>query len=158
MDNYAFIDGTNLHMTYEHLTWKIDYWKLRVYLKDKYFVSKAFYFLGRTLNNHYLCIDLEHQGYTVMLKPVSHLPGGRIKGNCDAELVLHTMIEKPNYDEAVIVTSDGDFSCLVTHLASCDKLHRVLAPCLLGCSHLLRQAAGTKIDFLDNVKAKLEHK
>jgi len=158
MDNYAFIDGTNLHMTYEHLTWKIDYRKLRVYLKERYFVSKAFYFLGRTHDNDYLSIDLEHQGYTIMLKQVSYLPDGRVKGNCDAELVLYTMIEKPNYDKAIIVTSDGDFSCLVTHLSSCDKLQRVLAPCLKGCSHLLKQAAGTKIDFLDNVKAKLEYK
>lgn len=158
MNNYAFIDGTNLHMTYEHLSWKIDYKKLRIYLKDRYYVSKAFYFLGRTFSNNYLSLDLEKDGYMVMLKKVMPLPNGRTKGNCDAELVLHAMIEKPNYDGAVIVSSDGDFSCLVEHLLSCGKLYRVLAPCLDGCSSFLKTAAGSKIDFLDNVRTKLEHK
>ena len=59
MNNYAFIDGTNLHLTYEHLPWKMDYQKLRVYLSDRYYVSKAFYFIGGTHNNHYLALDLE---------------------------------------------------------------------------------------------------
>lgn len=158
MNNYAFIDGTNLHLTYEHLAWKIDYGKFYIYLKDKYFISKAFYFLGRIHNNHYVAIDLEHQGYTVISKKVIYRRDGKPKGNCDAELVLHAMIEKPNFDRAVIVTSDGDFSCLVEHLLSCDKLYRVLAPCLAGCSSLLKQAAGIKIDFLDNVRKKLELK
>ena len=33
------------------------------------------------------------------------------KENVDAELVLHAMIEYPNYDRAIIVTGDGDFYC-----------------------------------------------
>ncbi len=68
------------------------------------------------------------------------------------------MIDKPDYDGAVIVTSDGDFACLVTHLLSSGKLFRVIAPCFAGCSHLLKEASGTKIDFLDNAKAKIEYK
>jgi uncharacterized LabA/DUF88 family protein len=158
MNNYAFVDGTNLHLTYEHLDWRIDYRKLRVYLTEKYFITKAFYFLGRTYNNNYLSIDLEQDGYTVILKQVIYLPNKRPKANCDTELVLHAMIEKPNYDGAVIVSSDGDFSCLVEHLIGCNKLFRVLAPCLAGCSGFLKQAAGTKIDFLDNARNKLELK
>jgi len=158
MNNYAFIDGTNLHMTYAHLTWRIDYHKLRIYLKEKYFVSKAYYFVGRSPSNDFLYLELERDGYILMFKPVSYLSDGRIKGNCDAELVLQAMIDKSNFDKAVIVTSDGDFSCLVKHLTSCDKLLRVIAPCLAGCSHLLKQAAGSKIDFLDNMKGKLEYK
>ena len=46
----------------------------------------------------------------------------------DAELVLHTMIEFPNYDRAIIVTGDGDFRCLVEHLDSENKLYKVLVP------------------------------
>ena len=80
-----------------------------------------------------------------------------LKGNCDAELVLQAMADKANDHGAVIVTSDGDFACLVTHLLSCGKLFRVIAPCFAGCSHLLKQASGTKIDFLDNAKAKIEY-
>ena len=37
-----------------------------------------------------------------------------MKGNVDAELVLHAAaIEYKNYSKAVIVTSDGDFACLI---------------------------------------------
>jgi uncharacterized LabA/DUF88 family protein len=158
VNNYAFIDGTNLHMTFENLAWRIDYHKLRIYLKERYFVSKAYYFIGNFPPLAFLYLALERDGYTMMLKPVSYLHGGRIKGNCDTELVLQAMIDKSNYDKAIIITSDGDFSCLVKHLASCDKLQRVIAPCLAGCSHLLKEAGGTKMDFLDNVKGKLEHK
>jgi uncharacterized LabA/DUF88 family protein len=49
-------------------------------------------------------------------------PAGKVKGNVDAELVLHAMIEYPNYDKALIVTGDGDFFCLVEYLIKQDKL------------------------------------
>lgn len=52
-----------------------------------------------------------------------------MKGNVDAELVLHcTAIEYENYDKAVIITSDGDFRCLLEFLKNRDKLERVIAP------------------------------
>jgi len=38
---------------------------------------------------------------------------GKIRGNVDAELVLHAMIEIQNYEKAVIVSGDGDFHCLI---------------------------------------------
>ncbi len=152
MNNYAFIDGMNLHMTFEHLSWRIDYRKFRIYLREKYSVSTAYYFIGNTTSNASLYLALEHDGYIIMHKSISYLHGGKMKANCDAELVLQAMIDKQSYDKAVIVTSDGDFSCLARHLMSCDKLMRVIAPCRLGCSHLLKEAAGSKIDFLDNAK------
>jgi uncharacterized LabA/DUF88 family protein len=158
MNNFAFIDGMNLHMTYENLTWRLDYRKLRIYLQDRYSVLKAYYFVGNLSINASLYIALEKDGYTIVTKPISHLPGGKIKGNCDAELVLQAMIDKSVYDGAVIITSDGDFACLVTHLLSCNKLFRVIAPCYAGCSHLLKEASGAKIDFLDNAKVKIEYK
>jgi len=52
----------------------------------------------------------------------------KIKGNVDAELVLHTMIEYANYDKAVIVSGDGDFYCLVEHLAKNSKLLKIIVP------------------------------
>jgi uncharacterized LabA/DUF88 family protein len=38
---------------------------------------------------------------------------GKIRGNDDAELVLHAMIDIQNYEKAVIVSGDGDFHCLI---------------------------------------------
>ena len=38
------------------------------------------------------------------------------KGNVDAELVLHSMIEYSKYDKAIIASGDGDFRCLIEYL------------------------------------------
>lgn len=47
MQTYAFIDASNLFYGGEKsLGWKIDYKKLLAYLKDKYKISRAFYFGG----------------------------------------------------------------------------------------------------------------
>lgn len=50
------------------------------------------------------------------------------KGNVDAELVLHAMIQWDNYDKAIIVSGDGDFHCLIEHLNDNDKLEKILTP------------------------------
>ena len=68
------------------------------------------------------------------------------------------MIDFNKYDEAVIVTSDGDFSCVVKHLESNGKLKRLLAASRGGCSKYLRIAAGSKVDYMDDLKHKLEYK
>jgi len=52
----------------------------------------------------------------------------KIKGNVDAELVLHAMIEYKSYDKAVIVSGDGDFYCLLEYLAQQNKLLKVIVP------------------------------
>jgi len=156
--NYAFIDGTNLHMTMQALSWILDLKRFNVYLKEKYQVSRAYYFIGFVQTNSELYTSLQSYGYLLIFKPTLHLKGGKIKGNCDAEMVLQAMIDLNDYDKAVIVTSDGDFSCLVRHLIKVDKLERVISPCLAGSSSLLRNAAGNKIDFLDNLKSKLEYR
>ncbi len=52
MRTYAFIDASNLFYGGEKsLGWKIDYAKLLAYLKQKYTVSKTFYFGGVELHN-----------------------------------------------------------------------------------------------------------
>lgn len=52
-----------------------------------------------------------------------------MKGNVDAELVLHSAaIEYKNYDKAIIMTSDGDFACLMRFLIERDKLDRIITP------------------------------
>jgi len=153
--NYAFIDGNNLHLTMVNLGWALDYRRFRIYLKDKYHVTEAFYFIGKVPGNEQLYSNLESYGYNLVFKPTLHIPGKGYKGNCDAELVLEAMKRLDEYDKAVIVTSDGDFRCLVEHLLQIGKLERVLAPCRVGCSVLLRKTAGARIDYFDNLREKL---
>ncbi len=76
----------------------------------------------------------------------------------DAELVLQAMIDFNQYEKAVIVTSDGDFACLVRYLLGKGKLRRVLSPTRTGCSILLNKAAQGLIDFLEDARGKIEYK
>jgi uncharacterized LabA/DUF88 family protein len=85
------------------------------------------------------------------------LPGGKAKGNVDAELVLHTMIEFPNYDGAVIVSGDGDFHCLIDYLHQQKKLTRLLVPNRAKYSSLLRTFM-PKIAFVSDLRSKLEQR
>ena len=74
---------------------------------------------------------LQKTGYILIFKPtIVHTQKGseKIKGNVDAELVLHAMIEYQNYDKAIIVSGDGDFHCLVEYLANQNKLEKVIVP------------------------------
>lgn len=126
--NYAFIDSQNLNLGIKSQGWKLDWRKFRQYLRNKYNVTKAFTFIGYKAGNEALYTAMQNMGYVVILKPTLELPGGVVKGNVDAELVLHSMIEYKNYDKAIIVSGDGDFHCLVEYLASKGKLLLLLAP------------------------------
>lgn len=128
---YAFIDSQNLNLGVKDQGWTLDFSRFRVYLKDKFQVKKAFLFIGYVLGNESLYTDLQKAGYIVIFKPTLAIKKGRkivIKGNVDAELVLHTMIEYKNYDKAVIVTGDGDFRCLLEYLEEKNKLERLIVP------------------------------
>ena len=105
-----------------------------------------------------LYANLKRYGFELIFKPPIKDKDGNYKGNVDAELVLQAMIDLKEYDGAVIVTSDGDFSCLVKYLNEVGKLKRLLAASRYGCSKYLRQAAGSKVDYMDDLKNKLEYK
>lgn len=145
-------------MTMVSLGWNLDYKRFRVYLSEHYGVAKAYYFIGYVPENTGLYVSLQSYGYVLVHKPILKLKDGRVKGNVDAELVLQAMIDYDNYEKAVIVTSDGDFYCLVHYLQRMGKLECVLAPCRDGCSHLLKKAAGSRMAFVDNLRGKLEFK
>ena len=73
--------------------------KLRVYLKEKYNVSTAYLFIGFMQTNQDLYSMLQKAGYILIFKPIILDGDGKAKGNCDADLVLHTILEKDNYDK-----------------------------------------------------------
>jgi len=155
---YAFIDSQNLNLGVQELGWKLDSKRFRVYLEEKYSVEKAYLFIGYLPENQNLYKSLQEDGYVLVFKPVLKDRDGCVKGNVDADLVLQAMVDYPNYDGAVIVTSDGDFHCLVNYLYSKGKLTVVLSPSYKKCSVLLKKAAKEKIAFLNNLDKKLEYK
>lgn len=158
LKNYAFIDSQNLNLGIKELGWKLDFERFRVYLKDKYGIEKAYLFIGYLPENQDLYRSLQEYGYVLVFKPVLKNKDGDVKGNVDAELVLQAMVDYNKYNKAVIVTSDGDFHCLVNYLYSKKKLAMVLSPNHDKCSVLLTKAAKGKIAFMNNLKRKLRYK
>jgi uncharacterized LabA/DUF88 family protein len=156
--NYAFIDGTNLHQTMKKIGWELDYRRFRVYLSEHYGVGKAYYFFGYMPENTSLYTFLQSAGFVLIFKPVLQTPDGKVKGNCDAELVLQAMIDLGNYEKALIASSDGDFYCLVNYLRDNNKLQCVLSPNRRWCSRLLDIASKGRITYLENLRNKLEYK
>ena len=160
LKNYAFIDSNNLYKSIEACGWKVDFIRFRVYLKDKYRVEKAYLFVGYIPGKESLYTYLQNAGYIVIFKPTLEYKEGAIlhtKGNVDAELVLHCMIEYQNYEKAVIVSGDGDFHCLTEHLEAQNKLAKLIIPNRKRYSALLRRFAH-HIEYLDEMEHKLGRK
>lgn len=155
MRHFAFIDGQNVHLAIRDQGWKLDWKRFRIYLTEHYGVEKAFLFLGYLETNISLYTYLQEAGFICVFKPVLKYSDGRIKGNVDAELVLHTMIEYPSFDKAMIVTGDGDFYCLVEYLSHKEKLSIVLVPNQNHYSALLKRFARKNIEFMNNLRRRL---
>ncbi|MDH3324383.1 MAG: NYN domain-containing protein [Candidatus Peregrinibacteria bacterium] len=155
--NYAFIDSQNLNLSIENLGWKLDFTKFRIFLKDKHKVKKAFIFIGYLTGNEALYTALQNAGYILVFKPTLEA-NGQIKGNCDAELVMHCMIQYKNFNKAIIISGDGDFHCLIEHLAENKKLLKVGIPDRKRYSSLLRKFRSPYFFYVSDLKHKLEYK
>ncbi len=158
-NNYAFIDSQNLNLGVRSQGWVLDFARFRIFLRDKYNVKKAFLCIGYVNNNQLLYTFLQKSGYICVFKPTLEIRENgavKIKGNVDAELVLHAMIERDNCDKTVIVSGDGDFHCLIEYLEENDKLRKIIVPNQRHSS-LLRKFGGDIVN-IQLFKEKLEFK
>jgi uncharacterized LabA/DUF88 family protein len=145
---YAFIDSQNLNLGTQRVGWKLDWRKFRQYLLEKHGVTKAYMFIGYMSENESLYEYMHELGYLVVLKPTVDVNVSKdvaakaennsdeadnkdkpaVKGNVDAELVLYAMKELNNYEQAIIVSGDGDFFGLAEYLDELGKLSSIMAP------------------------------
>jgi uncharacterized LabA/DUF88 family protein len=154
-NNYAFIDGANLHRGVKGLGWELDYKKFRVWLKDKYDVSYAYLFLGLVPKNADLYAYLQQSGFILVFKEMSYDDVGNIKGNCDADLVLSVVCNfyEKKFTKVVIVSSDGDYASLISFLKKKNVFYTLLSP-HTKCSFLLRKL-NIPIVYLETQKSNL---
>lgn len=144
-NTYAFIDSQNLNLGIQKAGWKMDWRKLRSWLSKQYGVTQAYLFIGYMQENEAMYEQLHEAGFLIVLKPTIELniapeqadttkmnpkddTKPTIKGNIDAELVLYAMKELPNYEQAIIISGDGDFACLAEYLEEQGKLAHIMVP------------------------------
>mgnify|MGYP001565123353 FL=1 len=155
-NNFAYIDAANLHKGVEYLGWKLDYRRFRVWLKDKYDIERAYLFIGLVPNNKDLYTSLQEMGYVLVYKEVTYDGGGKVKGNCDTDLVLKAVVDyyEKRCEKAVIVASDGDYAGLVKFLKEKGSFLTIISP---GnkCSYLLRKL-NIPIVYLNTQKNRLK--
>ena len=152
--NAAYIDGANLHNGIKSLSWDFDYKRFRVWLREKYAVEQAYLFIGMMPKYAELYTRLQEQGYTLVFKDVIYDNNGKAKGNCDADLVVSAMQDayENKFDNAVLVSSDGDYAPLVKFLIAKEKMLAVVSPYeTQKCSVLLKRT-GVKVSYIADQK------
>ena len=136
MENFAFLDGQNIYLSttmHKMCPWEIDLYKLRIYLRDKYNVSQAFYYLGYVDNNNDdLYTEIQKAGFILKFK--EHNPAMRTKkkGNVDTDIVFDIMKlmyeAKNDFEKTVLVSGDGDYKKMVDFLIKENKFEKILFP------------------------------
>jgi len=154
-NNFAYIDGANLHRGVIGLGWQIDYARFRIWLSDKYSVSRAYIFMGLIPKYKDLYTYLQEAGFTLVFKEVIYDGNGKPKGNCDADLVLQAARDmyENKFNKAVIVSSDGDYASLVKFLQERDKLKTILSPHPQDLCSILLKRTNAPIAYLNDKKS-----
>lgn len=146
-----YIDGNNLYRSAKELGFEIDYKKFRGWLRQKYNASNIYLFIGLVPERVKFYEYLQSCGYILVFKQTISV-GEKIKGNCDAELVLKTVSDfyTKSFTSCILITGDGDFGCLVEFLKENNVIEKILSPDENKCSILLRNK-NTEITFLNNL-------
>lgn len=143
--NLAFIDGQNLYMGLQSCDppWKCDFFRFRLYLKQKYQVEKAYYFLGY-VNETYqdMYSQIQEAGFILVFKKHHMAMLGEKKGNVDTDLVFQVMkklYRKEIPNGVVLVSGDGDYKMLVDFLLEEKRFKKILFPNKKRASSLYRK-------------------
>lgn len=133
--NYAFIDAQNLYMgtaNREKYPWRIDVNRFRIYLRDKYHVTKAFYFLGCVHDEFSdLYESIQSAGFILVFREHNPNMVGTKKWNIDSDLIFSVMkklYKKEAFDNIVLVSGDGDYKQMVDFLLEEKRLEKILFP------------------------------
>jgi uncharacterized LabA/DUF88 family protein len=142
--------------------WKIDHNKFRIYLKDKYNVENAYYFLGYYSESELnLYKKLESAGFVLVFKKHGKFLSSRKKGNVDIDIVFHIMknlVENVSFDRVILVSGDGDYFGLVNYLIEKNRFYKILLPNKDTVSSLYKTLGSEYYDYLENIKNVIEHK
>lgn len=149
--NYVFIDAQNLYISTQNRGWAIDWKKFYFHLKETYAAKRIYIFIGYLESNQKLYDFLQNLGYYLVFKKIL-VVRGKVKGNVDVDLTVKTLTVIDAYEQAILVTNDGDFLALIDYLDSKNKFRTVLSTHRWDCSLLIKRSYPEKIQFLDDFK------
>lgn len=161
--NIAFIDGQNLHLGTKVGGWSIDHKRLRTYLRDKYHVTEAYYFLGFISSVQQDLYDkLQKAGFILSFREHSDALKGNKKGNVDSDIVFSVMrklVEGDDFGKVFIISGDGDYKKLVDFLVRKGKFGKMLFPNKRFASSLYHSLGGEYFDYLEEpaIRAKIAY-
>lgn len=155
--NYVFIDAQNLYISVQKRGWRVDWKKFYFHLQEKYAARRIYIFIGYLAENQKLYDFLQELGFYLVFKQIL-VVRGKVKGNVDVDLTVKVLTTMNNYDQAVLVTNDGDFLALFDYLDSKNKLRVILSTHKWDCSLLIKRAYPEKVQFLEKVKDRLNYK
>lgn len=158
--NLAFIDGQNLYtgITQIENPWKINLKKFRLFLKERYKIEIAYYFIGFFYDeNISLYKEIEDAGFMLIFKDHNLSMVGKKKGNIDSDLVFFIMkklYKKEIPNKIILVSGDGDYKPLVDFLIEENKLKLVIFPNRKFASSLYSNIGARFFEFLDDESIK----
>ena len=164
-NNIAFIDAQNLLMGTREENWEVDHKRFRIYLRDKYRINRAYYFLGcleTRLNPLYT--KLQEAGFILQFRDHLPLMTGRKKGNVDSDIVFSMMQklidEGEEFDRMVLVSGDGDYKKVVDYMIQKERFIKILFPNRIFASSLYKQLSTCFYDHLNqkDIRIKIEYK
>lgn len=161
--NFAYIDNQNLFMATQRQedAWRVDMRRLRIYLREKYGVSKAYLFMGAfDINRQDLYAEFQDAGYVLVFREHGINFKGKKKGNVDVDIVFEPMrdaLTNDLMDRAVLISGDGDYYRVIKYLKDIGKLEKVLLPSRRSASSLYKQLTDKYLARLDDegTKAKI---
>lgn len=158
LNNFAYIDGANLHKGIRSLGWKLDYARFRTWLSHRYGVGLAYIFIGLIPRQKELYTYLSKSGFTLVYKEVVYDGDGKAKGNCDADLIMQAMQDsyEKEASQSVLIASDGDYAPLVKFLMVKKQLKAILSPAPANKCSILLKRTGAPIVYLEDKKGLIE--
>lgn len=143
----VYIDGANIFYAQKQMGWFVDWQKITLWLKKRYNIIDIKFYTGvkwgdekaQKFNRR-----LKTYNYQVIAKPLKKIYLSRkefiYKANFDVEMAVDLILEKDEYQTAVLFSGDSDFDYVVKKLKKFDK--KVAVVCARhALSQELRQTA-----------------
>lgn len=130
--NIAYIDAQNLYLWTRSEWRQIDYDRFRIYLRDKFKVQEAYYFIWYDNEKEQALYEkLKQAWFVVVFREHNKQMTWKKKWNVDVDICFEMMKKLSDwsiYDSIVLVTGDWDYIKPVKYLIEKKKFKKILFP------------------------------